>query len=86
MVTSANGEIVVAGEWTALPAQKCRRVHVANLTGVVIEFRQDGAGVPFPISAGLGFTARGIADASQLQFRRKDLSVTGVTLNYRFEA
>lgn len=77
---------VVGANFAAFAAQVLSQLTIVNDTGVVIEWRQGGAGVSLPIADGSSFSIFGITDASQISVRRVDQSNTQVTVKARWEA
>ena len=86
----AGGHISVATNadgttYNAFASTPCGQVTIVNDTGVDLEVRQDGAGVAIVVFNGQPFTFYGLSNANQLGVRRKDASVTPVTLAARWE-
>lgn len=73
--TSATG-----ANYATFSVLACTRLQVVNDTGTDIEFRRNGTGSAMPIADGAYYLIIGITDASQIGFRRKDLSNTQVTV------
>lgn len=89
MGAGGNLNVTTAGTgttWTALAAQTCKQVTIANNTGTAVEVRQDAGGVGFPVFDATYYTFYGLSDASQIQIRRVDTSNTQVVVNARWEA
>jgi hypothetical protein len=88
MTGSGIGSISTAADgvsWAQLPAQYCRQVDIMNLTGVSIEFRQDGGGESLEIPTGKAYNANAITNLDQIEVRRVDQSTEQVAVKYRWE-
>lgn len=66
--------------YNAFSSQACLQATLINDTGVDLEVRFDGAGSTFILWSGASFTVLGIANVSEIGYRRKDTSNTQVTL------
>ena len=80
--TSASGSTYVA-----FASLACKQLTIFNDTGVDVEVQQGGAGVAIPVANGSGgVDFYGLANASDLGVRRKDVSNTQVTVKARWGA
>lgn len=73
--TSATG-----ATWVPLTTSSGRSVELVNVTGTTIEYRRGAAGVAMPILDTASRLVIGIANANEIQVRRKDVSNTPVTV------
>ncbi|MDR1190329.1 MAG: hypothetical protein LBK60_01520 [Verrucomicrobiales bacterium] len=78
--TAATG-----ANWTALAGGGCKQATIYNYTDTELELRRGGAGATFPLPAFTGTTVRGLANAGDVQVRRKDQDNTPLTVNYELE-
>jgi hypothetical protein len=71
----------VGTDWTAFEDLQTRGVDLLNATGTDLEFRRAGdPSAVMQLPDGLGFNFRVVANLSELEFRRVDVSNTQVTI------
>lgn len=79
MVAITNLTTSSAGTaFTAFGFLACELLTVINDTGTDLEFRRGGAGASMVILAGQTYQIRGITNANQISFKRKDSATTQV--------
>lgn len=72
--------------YNSFASQACKRLVLVNDTGTDLEIRKGGAGATFILWNGAAFEMKGISNANQIGYRRKDTSGTQVTLAAVWEA
>lgn len=79
--SSSNGS-----NWQAFGDNACTQFTVVNDTGTTLELRQGSGGATFRLADGDRYSFYGIANTSDIQARRADLSAMVVVIKGRWEA
>lgn len=66
--------------WVAFPDNSCTHLEIVNTTGTAIEYRRNGGGSAIAVQNNASRMIHGIDNASDIEVRRVDTSVTQVTV------